>query len=60
MDNILENIVKALEISLKKEGKVLDANTKKIISENLKAQFMNLPDDKRNELLGLIASQLKV
>lgn len=60
MDNILENIIKALEATLKKEGKILDANSKKIIAENLKAQFMNLPDERRNELLGLIASQLKV
>jgi hypothetical protein len=60
MDNVLENIMKALEQTLQKEGKILDANTKKIISENIKAQFLNLPEEKRNELLGLISTQLKV
>jgi hypothetical protein len=60
MDQILDNIVKALEANLKKEGKVLDAKMKAMIRESLKNQFANLPEDKRHEVLGLIASQLKV
>jgi hypothetical protein len=60
MDQILDNIVKALDANLKKEGKVLDAKMKIMIRESLKNQFANLPEDKRYEVLGLIASQLRV
>ena len=60
MDQILDNIVKALEANLKKDGKVIDAKMKMMIRESLKNQFASLPEDKRQEVLGLIASQLRV
>jgi hypothetical protein len=60
MDKLLDSLMTTLEANLKKEGRQVDANSLQLIRENLKAQFMNLPEDKRNEVLGLIASQLKV
>jgi hypothetical protein len=60
MDQILDNVMKAIEASLKKEGRQVDANMRNMIRESLKNQLMNLPEDKRHEVLGLITSQLKV
>jgi hypothetical protein len=59
MDQIIDKIMVAVIASLKKEGKQVDVNMQKMIRESLKAQLGNLPEDKRNEVLGLIASQLK-
>ena len=58
MDKIIDDIVAVLIKNLQKEGQVLDANMQKVVKENLKAQLMNLPEQQRNEVLGLIASQL--
>jgi hypothetical protein len=59
MDQIIDNMLKVLEANLRKEGRNIDQQSLRNIKENLKAQFMNLPEDKRHEILGLIASQLK-
>lgn len=59
MDKILDGVMKAVEENFKKEGRQVDANTRNMIRESLKAQLLNLPEDKRHEVLGLIASQLK-
>ena len=60
MDQILDNVMKAIEASLKKEGRPIDPKMRIMIRESLRNQLLNLPEDKRPEVLGLIASQLKV
>jgi hypothetical protein len=59
MDKIFDDIVNALAKELLKEGKRLDENAKKMIKNSLKAQFGNMQEDQRNNMLGLIASQLR-
>lgn len=59
MDKMIEGIMAVIEANLKKEGKTVDARTRNMIKESLKNQLSNLPEDKRNEVFGLLASQIK-
>jgi hypothetical protein len=60
MEKMIEGIMAVIETNLKKEGKTIDARSRNMIKESLKNQLSNLPEERRNEVLGLLATQIKI